>query len=144
MVVPPLTGAWLVDLGAEEAGDAGSQKRNPNEGEDGSAELRLIAEIAAVPAEDEAAMVMAMGTSQATCSFHSMPMECQAMVEGLDMSRRWGNAGEVCGSRRRSGAIPGIDDVSAGEHGEPGEHGHHSEIDAEESFVLDQGFRPER
>src|ERR1039457_1858241 len=33
-----------------------------------------------------AAIVIVIGTSQATCSFHSIPMECHAIVEGLAIS----------------------------------------------------------
>ena len=46
-------------------------------------------------AKTAAAMVMEMGTSHATCSFHSIPMEGHAMVDGLDTSRRCGNAARL-------------------------------------------------
>src|ERR1700722_7671314 len=39
----------------------------------------------------KATMVMEIGANQATCSFHSIPRECQPVVAGLDMSKRWGN-----------------------------------------------------
>ncbi len=36
-------------------------------------------------------MVIEMGATQATCSFQSIPSECQPMVVGLDIRSRWGN-----------------------------------------------------
>jgi len=48
---------------------------------------------------------------------------------------------EIRRSRRRNRAIPGIDDVSACEHGQPCQRGHGDEIDAEEFFVTLAGQR---
>ena len=49
---------------------------------------------------------------------------------------------QAAGSRRSRGAIPRIDDVSAGEDGEPCQQSHGPKVDAEEGFISRGDRRP--
>src|SRR5579859_1499416 len=98
MLSPPCTGAYLSIIAPKNpAIPAATNDANTKQ----STVLRtsvLFLRFRPYLINTNAAIVIEIGTSQATCSFHSMPIECHPIVVGFDISN-------FCGKPVRS-AVP--------------------------------------
>src|SRR5665213_2735430 len=91
MTLPPCVGAYLLIIAPENP--AIPALRNETTVNSSTADRSWGWFFKSRPyfAKTNATIVIEIGVTHATCSFHSMPSECQPMVAGLDFKSSCGN-----------------------------------------------------